>query len=377
VADKKSRRTLSIVLFSCIAVMVAFAGVAVAAFTVSGDGLAAGAVAEVKPLIVTEGKIATGERVIPGGSGVVSVKIKNPNVFDVEVTLAQDGPITTDVPACDPAWFSFIAPTELIVVAAGKSLTVDLPDALAMSIDAGTECSSAGVKIPVAVAGVQIVDGTTTTTQPVGADCTDPPSLAPGADLVGCDLSGLTLDANLTGANLTNTNLTNTDLYGTNLTDANLTGANLTDADADLVVMTGANLTGANLFAADLTNTNLTNAQLWGTNLTNADLTNAILIAADLTGAQLSGVDLIAADLTDAILTNADLTDAQLSGTDLTDADLTGTDLTNAYFNHADLPGATGTPSSTAGADWGDTICPTGINSDDNGDTCDGTFGLG
>ena len=67
---------------------------------------------------------------------------------------------------------------------------------------------------------------------------------------------------------------------------------------------------------------------------------------ADLTGASLSS-----ADLRDADLSFTDLSDADLSVADLTDADLTGADLASVY--------------------WGETICPDGTNSNDNGNTCE------
>ena len=67
--------------------------------------------------------------------------------------------------------------------------------------------------------------------------------------------------------------------------------------------------------------------------------------------ADLTGADLYGADLRDADLSFTDLSDADLSVADLTDADLTGADLASVY--------------------WGETICPDGTNSNDNGNTCE------
>lgn len=95
----------------------------------------------------------------------------------------------------------------------------------------------------------------------VGAQCTDPPTLTPGALLSGCNLTGAALaGVDLTGADLRGANLTGADLTGANLTDADLTGANLTNAN-----LTGANLTGAVLAGAILLGALFVNALLGGT----------------------------------------------------------------------------------------------------------------
>ena len=162
----------------------------------------------------------------------------------------------------------------------------------------------------------------------VGADCTDPPSLGPGANLVNCDLSlGPMRDANLRGVNLSGANLRGAILYNAKLRDANLTGATLISAD-----LTGANLTGANLRDA-----NLTFARLGG----------------NLSGADLQGANLTNSDLAFANLTRANLTRANLAGANLRGANLTGANVAKAR--------------------WSNTICPDGTNSNDpdgDGGTC-------
>ncbi|MFB3145155.1 MAG: pentapeptide repeat-containing protein [Candidatus Methylomirabilales bacterium] len=162
----------------------------------------------------------------------------------------------------------------------------------------------------------------------VGADCTNPPNIAPGADLVNCDLSLAPLrDAKLRGANLTGANLTGALMYNADLRDANLSGASLTAAD-----LTGANLTKANLTKANLIIGKL-RANLTGANLRDANLTGADLGFANLTGANLTG----------AILTSANMRGANLTGANVTDSR------------------------------YGNTICPDGANSnadDGDGRTC-------
>ncbi len=172
----------------------------------------------------------------------------------------------------------------------------------------------------------------------VGADCTDPPNLGPGANLVNCDLSlGPMRDANLRGVNLSGADLRGAIMYNSKLRDANLSGATLISAD-----LTGANLSGANLRDA-----NLTFARLGG----------------NLTGA----------DLRDANLTNSDLAFANLTRANLTGANLTGTNLTGANLTGANLRGANLTGANVSKARWSNTTCPDGTNSNDpdvDGGTC-------
>ena len=69
--------------------------------------------------------------------------------------------------------------------------------------------------------------------------------------------------------------------------------------------------------------------------ITNPNAEIVDLSGADLSGVDLSGIDLSGADLTYANLSGADLTYANLSG-----ADFSGTDLSGAEFRYANLSGA-------------------------------------
>ena len=69
-------------------------------------------------------------------------------------------------------------------------------------------------------------------------------------------------------------------------------------------------------------------------------------------------------DLSGVNLSGCDLTGAQFPVVDLTNAILASTNLTNAEFVASDV----------TGVDWENTTCPTGTNSDANGDTCCGEF---
>lgn len=72
-----------------------------------------------------------------------------------------------------------------------------------------------------------------------------------------------------------------------------------------------------------------------------------------------------------------DLTGVNLSGCDLPGASFFSTNLTNASFTSVNLTDANFFESNLTGAEWGNTTCPTGTNSDANGDTCCGEFILG
>lgn len=110
-----------------------------------------------------------------------------------------------------------------------------------------------------------------------GADCTDPPTIGPGAQLANCPF--------LSGDDLSNQDLSNADLSGANLMMANLTGVDFSNAN-----LSGANLFLAILTGADLINTNLSGANLGSANLTGANLTNADLSGADLANTNLNTV---------------------------------------------------------------------------------------
>jgi hypothetical protein len=156
------------------------------------------------------------------------------------------------------------------------------------------------------------------------SDCSAPP--APGVNWSGCQLGPLFLvGANLTGANLQSTNLT------------------------------GANLTNANLAAA----------YVQGAVLSGAILTNASLGDAFLNNAHLSGAYLTNARLGDAILNNAHLQGAHMQGAQFPGASLAGANLTNANLTGGFLGGA-----AVIGVQWGNTICPDGTNSNNDGGTC-------
>lgn len=256
----------------------------------------------------------------------------------------------------------------------------------------------------------------------------------PGINLDGQDLTGADLNhCDLTGASFVGTNLTGADLSGSTLhaavlTDANLNGANLNGSDLSTADLSNANLANANLAHADLSGVALTNATISGANLQSATGINTVTgllgtvahgwsgtdlggtgldlhgqnitnggVDTTLDGVDLSGADLSGADLSGASLANSDLTGVNLSGAQLPDsnlysAKLNGTDLSNASLPNAYLESArfggtnlvgadlsydSGNPYDTLLAVYGNTTCPSTVNSDDNGGNCEGQWPSG
>lgn len=97
------------------------------------------------------------------------------------------------------------------------------------------------------------------------------------------------------------------------------------------------------------------NNDLAGSDLRGANLAVAALNYVDLSNANLAGANLSGAELFE-----TNLTGANLSGTNLAGADLSSTNLTGANLNSAIL----------TGTKWGNTTCPDGTNSDNDGGTC-------
>lgn len=120
-----------------------------------------------------------------------------------------------------------------------------------------------------------------------------------------------------------------------------VSGGNISETD-----LAGGGFVGANFSDANV------QANFHGADLTSANFSNSFALAADFTWSDLTNADFTGADATQAHLDNA-----LLVGTDFTDANLQ-----NAIFDNATMSGVI----------WSNTICPSGINSDDNGGDCTG-----
>tara|TARA_X000001036_G_scaffold369186_1_gene355159 strand:+ start:108 stop:917 length:810 start_codon:yes stop_codon:yes gene_type:complete len=137
----------------------------------------------------------------------------------------------------------------------------------------------------------------------------------------------------------------------------------------------------ANELLRDMSNAYLRDAGLWGSDLSETDLSYANLIDANLNGADISSSDLSYADLEWAYVRYADLNGSDLSETYLYNTNMEGTGLMGANLNNAYTVGLRLIDANLLGADlsgiewagiyWGNTVCPDGSNSDDNGNTCE------
>lgn len=225
--------------------------------------------------------------------------------------------------------------------------------------------------------------------------------VGPDADLTGAQLSQASLPgmdfgaADLTGADLSGADLTGAGVLGTAVIDlTDFSGATMHGFDGE-----GARFDSASFVGADMTGINLSWSWVTGGDMTNAVLTDANLdegvFSANMTGVRSGGVsayyavlpagvdwflgylwgpftDLTSIDLSGQDLTNVQMEYFDLSGSDLSFTILTAADLTFTDLTDVDLTGASGTPIGAADAVYGNTTCPTGVNSDANGGTCVG-----
>jgi len=153
----------------------------------------------------------------------------------------------------------------------------------------------------------------------VGADC--PHNLVAGADLRNCDLRDFCFEGALF-----------------EVPNAILYGANFSGSNCGMILAPGADAQFANF----------------------EKIIAAIeMPGANLTGASFDGAEAVVVNFVNAILVGASAIDADLFG------DYTGANLLNADFTGANL----------SGSQWGNTTCPDGSNSDNNGGTCIG-YGL-
>ena len=141
---------------------------------------------------------------------------------------------------------------------------------------------------------------------------------------------------------------------------------NESEANKPLRDMSNAYLRGAGLGGSDLSETDLSNADLIDANLNGADISSSDLSYADLEWAYVRYADLNGSDLSETYLYNTNMEGTGLMGANLNNAYTVGLRLIDANLLGADLSGI-----GWAGIYWGNTVCPDGSNSDDNGNTCE------
>ncbi len=174
-------------------------------------------------------------------------------------------------------------------------------------------------------------------------------------------------------------NFDNIDFSNRDMRDAIFDGATASGA-----LFSGANLAGARFRSvqmlatfshATLSGADFTSGYVGGSTFDGADLTNATFAHADLTYSFHSTPAFIGAHFIGANLTGANLQGARFysSVSGMTAA----VDFTNAVLTNANLDGAVGITTETTSVTWGNTTCPDGTNSDNDGGTCNGHFVAG
>jgi len=141
---------------------------------------------------------------------------------------------------------------------------------------------------------------------------------------------------------------------------------NYTMANRPLREMSNSYLRDAGLSNSDLSETDLSYSNLIDANLNGANVANSDLRYADLEWAYLMNANLSGSDLTEAYLYNTNMEGANLIGANLSYTYTVGLRLIDANLLGSDLTGI-----GWSGIYWGNTVCPDGSNSDDNGDTCE------
>jgi Pentapeptide repeats (8 copies) len=121
---------------------------------------------------------------------------------------------------------------------------------------------------------------------------------------------------------------------------------------------------GTNLSSQDLRGLDLSFRFLVG-----ANMSSAVLRLTNLSGSDLRNASLLNADLVDANLSNANLNGANLTNVNVYNTNLSSADLTNANLTGAHTPGS---PPIVTGVIYGNTVCPDGTNSNNDGGTCSG-----
>lgn len=112
---------------------------------------------------------------------------------------------------------------------------------------------------------------------------------------------------------------------------------------------------------------------LKGQDLSSSVMSGTTLGYADLTGTSFSSAYLVNAGISNATLVNVNFSNAKLNSVDFTNSNLQNANFTNADLTDANFTNATNmSTANLTGVIWSNTTCPDGINSDNNGNTCEG-----
>ena len=149
-----SSRFVVIALVGVIAV--ALAGIAIAAWVVSGSGTGYAKAGSSSALTLSDASASTSADLYPGAAGAVKLKVSNPNPFPVRITaVAGNGAVTSDKGAgCDASTgvsFTNQSGLTLDLLANETNKVFTLPGAVSMSNASDNTCQGAVFSIPVSV----------------------------------------------------------------------------------------------------------------------------------------------------------------------------------------------------------------------------------
>jgi hypothetical protein len=151
---KGIKRIAVTMLFSVVAVA---GSVALAAWVTNGTGAGYARAGSAQALTTVDVSASTTASLYPGATGNVSLRINNPNPYNVVVTdVTGNGAITSDKgAACNASTgVTFTDQTGLsLAVPAGTAVTFPLNGTVAMSNASDTSCQGAVFTIPVALTG--------------------------------------------------------------------------------------------------------------------------------------------------------------------------------------------------------------------------------
>jgi hypothetical protein len=140
-------------------VTVAVAGIAIAAWTVSGTGTGYAKASTASAVTLADATANTSADLYPGASGAVKLKVSNPNPFPVRITaVAGNGAITSDKgAACNAATgvaFTNQSSLTLDLLANETDKVFTLAGAVAMTNASDNTCQGAVFSIPVSVTAI-------------------------------------------------------------------------------------------------------------------------------------------------------------------------------------------------------------------------------
>ena len=149
-----SSRFVVIALVGVIAV--ALAGIAIAAWVVSGSGTGYAKAGSSSALTLSDASASTSADLYPGAAGAVKLKVSNPNPFPVRITaVAGNGAVTSDKGAgCDASTgvsFTNQSGLTLDLLANETNKVFTLSGAVSMSNASDNTCQGAVFSFPVSV----------------------------------------------------------------------------------------------------------------------------------------------------------------------------------------------------------------------------------